>query len=538
MRTNPRVLRLHDARSFKQVFLTAALGALTFAAATDNGLTATPAEAIWPTKGWQMSIPEEQGMDSKDLMGLIDYGSRHSLDSLLITRHGKIVTEAYYAPYTEGIPHAVYSVTKAVVSTLTAIAWKEGLLDTPNHRVLDFFDSHNVANLDDRKAAVTVQNLLDMTSGFDWTEGLQDDASSRTAMEGNSNWVKFVLDRPMPNAPGEVFYYNSGNPHVLSGILTKLTGTSALNYAKTKLFAPLGIKEVYWRQDPQGNSCGGYGLYLQPRDMAKIGYLYLRNGVWEDKQLVPSTWIDQIKDAKVDMRVGWEPGLRYSNLFWALPDKHVYMAVGFHGQVIMVFPDLDVVTVTTGHGNYSFSEFASRVAGAVKSNTELPRDPAAAALLAGKLVEIGTEKPREIGPASRLAGTISGKVYQFPPNELGVRSLALVLSDGQPRYDLETYPASTTASSLRFTGPIGLDGRYRRGELLYYGLNDRLDGSPRVNAIRGTWQGENTFLIERLGLGQGEPPEQWTLTFFGGKVNLLAKFPERGEVFIEGQTGG
>jgi CubicO group peptidase (beta-lactamase class C family) len=347
MKLNAEELRLHDARSYKSGFLAVALGAFTFAAANCNGLTAaqTTAEPIWPTNGWQTSTPEEQGMDSRQLVALIDFGIKHSLDSLLIVRHGKIVAEAYYAPYTAAIPHAVNSVTKAVISTLTAIAWKEGLLDTPDHKVLDFFDAHNIANLSDRKAAVTVQNLLDMTSGFDWTEGLTGFASP-LAMEQSSDWVKFVLDRPIPNAPGEVFYYDSGNPHVLSAILTKLTGTTALDYARTKLFGPLGIEDVYWCHDPQGNSCGGYGLYLRPRDMAKIGYLYLRDGVWEGKQLLPPAWIDKIKHATVNMHAPWEPRLRYSNLFWALPDQHVYMAVGHHGQVIMIFPELDIVPAT------------------------------------------------------------------------------------------------------------------------------------------------------------------------------------------------
>jgi len=358
MKLNAEQLRLLDARSYKSGFLAATLGALTFAAANFYGLAATQptTESIWPTNGWQTSIPEEQGMDSRQLVALLDFGTKHSLDSLLIVRHGKLVTEAYYAPYTAAIPHAVNSVTKAVISTLTAIAWKEGLLDAPDHKVLDFFDAHNIANLSDRKAAVTVQNLLDMTSGFDWTDGLTG-FTSPLAMEQSFDWVKFVLDRPMANAPGEVFYYDSGNPHVLSAILTKLTGTTALDYAKAKVFGPLGIEEVYWRQDPQGNSCGGYGLYLKPRDMAKIGYLYLRDGIWEGKQLLPPAWIDKIMHATLDMHAPWEPGLRYANLFWALPDKHVYLAVGFHRQVIMIFPDLDIVAVTTGRGNYSFSEF-------------------------------------------------------------------------------------------------------------------------------------------------------------------------------------
>jgi CubicO group peptidase (beta-lactamase class C family) len=538
MKRNAVQLGLHDARSSKSGFLAATLGALTFAAVNCNGLPAsqTTTEPIWPTNGWQSSTPEEQGMDSRQLAELIDFGTKHSLDSLLIARHGKIVAEAYYAPYTAAIPHAVNSVTKAVISTLTAIAWKEGVLDTPDHKMLDFFDTHNI-DLSDRKAAVTVQNLLDMTSGFYWSEGLTG-FTSPLEMEQSPDWVKFVLDRPMSNAPGEVFYYDSGNPHLLSAILTKLTGKTALDYAKVKLFGPLGIEDVYWRHDPQGITSGGYGLYLRPRDMAKIGYLYLRDGVWEGKQLLPPAWIDKIKHATLDMHASWEPGLRYSNLFWALPDKHIYMAVGHHRQVIMIFPDLDVVAVTTARGNYSFSEFASLVTGTVKSDTALASNPAGAELLANKSLEVSTEKPSEVGPTSKLSATISGRVYKFLPNRLGFKSLSLFLSDGRPHYDIETYSQQDTESGLRFTGPIGLDGRYRTGELIYHDFSDRLEGMPQVNATKGTWQDENTFLLERLHLGQGEPAERWTLTFVGEKLSLLAQFPEGPEILIEGQAGG
>jgi CubicO group peptidase (beta-lactamase class C family) len=538
MNISAEELRLRDARSYKSGFLAATLGAFTFVAVNCNGLTAAQdtTKPIWPTNGWQTSTPEEQGMDSRRLAELIDFGAKHSVDSLLITRHGKIVTEAYYAPYTAGIPHAVNSVTKAVVSTLTAIAWKDGLLDSPDHRVLDFFDPHNLANLDGRKAAITVQNLLNMTSGFDWTERTGYPFSV-VGMERSPNWVKYVLDRQMPNAPGDVFNYNSGNPHVLSAILTKLTGTTALDFAKAKLFGPLGINDVYWRQDPQGNSCGGYGLYLEPRDMAKIGYLYLRDGVWEGKQLIPPAWIEQIEHATVDMHTSWEPSLHYSNFFWTLPDRHIYMAVGFHRQVVMVFPDLDVVAVTTGRGGYSFSEFADLVTAAVGSEAELASNPAGAKLLANKLLEVSTEKRTEISSASSKSAAISGKVYQFPPNGLRIKSLSLSLTDAWPHYDLETYP-SDTAASLKFTGPIGFDGHYQKGELVYHGFSDRLEGSPRVTAAKGTWQGENTLLIERLELGQGEPAERWTLMFFGETLTLLAQFPGDKEFLIEGQAGG
>ena len=182
MNINAQPLRLHDARSNKSGFLAATLGAFTFAAATCSGVTPTQDKtgSIWPTSGWQTSTPEEQGMDSKELAKLVDFGAEHflsstgatpssQLDSLLIIRHGKIVAEAYYAPYAAGILHQVNSVTKAITSTLIGIACKEGLLDTPNHKVLDFFDRHDIGNLDDKKEAITIQNLLDMTSGTGWS---------------------------------------------------------------------------------------------------------------------------------------------------------------------------------------------------------------------------------------------------------------------------------------------------------------------------------------------------------------------------------
>jgi CubicO group peptidase (beta-lactamase class C family) len=261
----------NNSQSFRLAFLAAALGAVMLGASICSG--AAPAqgatEPIWPTKEWQTSSPEEQGMDSKELANLVDYGASHSLtlpgitpstlfDSLLVVRHGKIVAEAYYAPYTAGIPHHIYSVTKAVISTLTAIAFKDGLLDSPNHGVLDFFDRRGIENLDDRKEAITVQNLLDMTSGIEWTQPLDESSfESAIEMERSPDWVRFILDRPMSSVPGDTFNYSNGNTHLLSAIITKLTGMSALEYAKGKLFGPLGINDVYWQYDPQGISEGG-----------------------------------------------------------------------------------------------------------------------------------------------------------------------------------------------------------------------------------------------------------------------------------------
>ena len=516
--------------------LTAALGALLFGASIcGEALQAQSAtEPIWPTKEWQTSSPEEQGMDSKELVKLVGFGTTGSLDSLLVVRHGKIVVEAYYAPYDAGIPHQVFSATKSVVSTLTAIASKDGLLDSPSHRILDFFDRRSIANVDDRKEAITVQNLLYMTSGIEWKQPLGGWPETMFEMERSPNWVKFVLDRPMANAPGQVFSYSNGNAHVLSAIITKLTGMSALEYAKAKLFGPLGINDLFWQQDPQGISYGGNGLYLQPHDMAKLGYLYLHNGAWERQQLLPSDWIQKVTQVTINPHMPGEPERRYSNFFWVIPDRHVYAPSGYHDQHIMVFPELDIVAVTTGRDNHPLREFADLIIGSVKSDTALHSDTASANLLANKILDVSKEKPTGVGARPGMADNISGKVYRFARNELNVKSLSVMLTDPQPRYKVEVYAGDATRSAPGFTGPIGLDGLYRKGERTEEGLDS--SGFPRVNAVKGTWQNDHTFVIAWLVLGEGFPADQWTLTFAGETLNVHVKLGAGGEISTESET--
>jgi CubicO group peptidase (beta-lactamase class C family) len=358
-------------------------------------------ETNWPTKEWQTSTPEEQGMSSAALAKLLDFGTALSFDSLLIARRGKIVLDAYYGRRGADLPHVMNSATKAVIGTLAAIAYKDGLLDSLDHPALDFFGDRSVAldllggrsiaDFEDKRTAkaITVQSLLDMTSGIDWRER-DGRADTFSDMERSPDWIRFILDRPMSATPGDTFNYNSGNSHLVSAIITRLTGMSARDYAKARLFGPLGINASYWRHDPQGITTGGNGLSMVPRDMAKIGYLYLRNGEWEDKRLLPSAWIDKVSHATVNMNLSAEPHMRYSNFFWALPDKHVYMAVGYHCQLIMVFPDLDIVAVTTARDFCPFSKLADAISDAVRSEGALPSDPAGADLLADKIREISS----------------------------------------------------------------------------------------------------------------------------------------------------
>jgi len=454
-------------------------------------------------------------MDSSALAKLVAYGGSHSFDSLLVVRHGKIVTEAYYAPYTADIPHNIFSSTKAVTGTVLGITYKDGLLDRLDHPVLDFFADRRIAHVDERKKDITVQNLLDMTSGLDWDQGFEGGKQqSMYDLYRSSNWIQFILDRPMAHRPGEVFNYNNGNVDLLSAVITRLTGKLAEDYAREKLFTPLGIVNWHWDRDPQGLTKTEGILYLLPRDMAKIGYLYLHHGEWDGQRLLPPGWADVLEHPLVNMGASHDPNQSYSNLFWVFPNKRVYMANGKNGQLIVVFPDQDVVAVTTARKQLQLETFIDAMSAAVKSDTTLPPNHDAAAQLANAIKNAAIEKPTSVGPTPEIASEISGKTYKFPDNALGLKSFTLDLIGPHPQFEVEISLGSPAGALVRYSQPIGLDGLYRKGEPK---LSD--PGVGHIIAAKGAWFDDHTFVIDAPILGFGEQ-QRFILSFGGKKLNL------------------
>ena len=468
-------------------------------------------ETPWPTKLWQVSTPEEQGMDSARLARLIEAVGTYKQDSLMIIRHGRIVAEAYYAPYVAGISHDLRSVTKSVVGTLTAIQLQKGSLDSVDHPVVDLFSDKQIQNVDDRKKAITVQSLLDMTSGIEWVEKAYTPDETIMRMYQSPDRTAFVLNQPMAGAPGTNFNYNGGNPYLLSALINKKSGQNALDFARKELFEPLGIKSAKWGAvDAQGVTDGEAGLFLSPHDMARIGYLYLHNGMWDGKQIIPSSWVDGAKAGGVTATFGFH----YANLWWSHPEKGAYMARGRHSQLILVLPKLDVVAVMTGVLRdtefYSASGLIDDISSAVKSDTALPAaDPIAKALLTAAIRQAATEKPSAVGGTPELAKAVSGKTYQFSDNALRVKSFTLNFLDSDSSWVITTYTGKADRPTDRFTGLVGLDGIFRKSPPALYG----------INAARGRWINENTFAMERRILGRGEI-QTWALTFDGDKVTV------------------
>lgn len=346
---------------------------------------AVPASAenvTWPTTAWPTSTPEAQGIDSGTLAdALVQIRARHiPIHSLLIERHGTIVLDSYFYPFTDNESHNVYSVTKSVTSMLVGIAMAEHRLADLNAPVMTLLPVQTTG--DPRKEHITLANLLSMTSGLDCRS--DGGGTLLQQMIHSPHLAAFMLNRPTDAEPGTVFDYCGGNSEVVSAVLTRTTGSSAFNFARQELFAPLGITRAAWSTDGDGVSHGWGDLRLQPRDMAKLGYLWLHNGRWENKQVVPADYLAQALTSHVDV----QPGVQYGYGMWLYPGHSPvdFEANGTGGQRITVIPSLDLVEVMTGAG-LDANQVAQLIARAPKSAVPLAPNPAAQARLAARVAE-------------------------------------------------------------------------------------------------------------------------------------------------------
>ncbi|MCR8659845.1 serine hydrolase domain-containing protein [Paenibacillus endoradicis] len=249
----------------------------------------------------------------------------------------------------------INSCTKSILSALICIGMDQQLIPSPDTHITQFFPQLQ-QDLDKRKRLITLEHLLTLTAGFNWTEfgGI----NSFPKMTRSSDWITYVLEQPTSDEPGTVMVYNSGVSQLLAAILVQSTGTSITQYADLHLFGPLGIEHYEWKSDPQGIHTGGYGLQLSAIDMLKFGLLYLHKGVWNNKVLIAEEMVQH--STKPDIAVvppergfyGWHwwcDSVSVTNMIGdsITSDLHYYYARGFGGQFIIIVPTLDTVIVLT-----------------------------------------------------------------------------------------------------------------------------------------------------------------------------------------------
>jgi CubicO group peptidase (beta-lactamase class C family) len=261
-------------------------------------------------------------------------------------------------PFYQGSPlHTLQSVTKSVTSAVVGVALLRKDLPNLDVPVMDFLGERVT---DPRKKAIKLEHVLTMTVGNDWDESSHpyfDAANPASAMEKSDDWLKFVIDRPMLHDPGTVFSYSSGSSLLLSAVLQKATGMAVEQYAARYLFEPLGIKECHWARVPRGYSDTEGGLYLAPHDLAKIGLLYLRDGVWEGHRILPEGWVAASlspRVAKTGRRVSGRAqagSWAYGYQWWLRPvqsngrTSYVPIGRGFGGQILILLPEDELIGV-------------------------------------------------------------------------------------------------------------------------------------------------------------------------------------------------
>ena len=515
------------------LFTISVVGLLSFQACatpTQSQIPTAQQPAYWPGDEWRTSTPEEQGIDSAMILAMLQEIQQKALrfHSFMVIRHGYLVTEVYFPPYSQEIKHPLYSITKSVTSAMTGVAIQEGHIESIQEHVLDFFPEIAQETKDKHLKELTIEHLLTMSAGFN-TNSLPDlsnpDANCDAVQyilthsnmlckpDANFDAVEYILTHSnILRKPGETFFYDSGMPHVLSAILQETSGLTLEDYTKKKLFDPLGIKDFRWQSDPQGITMGHSGLSLRPRDMAKLGYLYLYNGQWNGKQIVPAEWIQESTTGHMEtkglMNAAEDDGYGY---YWWVDSFGGYSAHGLGGQYVFVLPRLDMIVVFTG--SFSDPDFPTPhrllktyLLPAAQSTQAVAANPQVFDQLKAEITDIqNPEKP--VAALPEIARQISGREIRITGDATaGWLEKIRFTFPGGDTYMLELVGPENT---LMLTG--GLNNVFQ--------LNMLGPEGKTIFPLRGYWQDDHTFIEEQnFDLTFDHQFSTVTYTFEGTKV--------------------
>ena len=313
----------------------------------------------WPTQQWRTADSAALGMDSEKFAELetMIKAKYCNINGIVVVHKGHIAFERYYNGYGPNDTHHVASVTKSIISALIGIAIDAGYIRSVNEKVMDFFPEYAASAVNTQKGAVTIRHLLTMTAPFpfSWKPGDRRGQEPLDRLRRQRDWIKYTLDLLGQKGQLGQFQYYTAGAHLLSAVITHVTGKCAREFANEFLFRPIGMKEIPehdmksfgledvfgknmkgWIKDPGGNSAGGWGLTLTPRDMARFGFLYLNYGVWENHQIISKAWIGESTAMNSN---------KYGYLWWLREDSGIfsYSALGDGGNMICCIPEKDLV---------------------------------------------------------------------------------------------------------------------------------------------------------------------------------------------------
>ncbi|MCP4317371.1 MAG: serine hydrolase [Hyphomicrobiales bacterium] len=472
----------------------------------------------WPTEGWRISTPEAQGMDSEALLEMIDFCTAQSaanpefyLDSVTVIRNGHIVAEFYPNPnYSPDKLHVIHSATKSIVSALVGIAIEQGLIESVDAKVVDFFPERTFDNMNESKRSMTIRDLLTMQTGMHSRDSYLYAHEGLLALQQSRDWLQYALGLPMAAKPGERFDYSNVSTFLLGAILAKATGTGVLTFAREALFKPLGISDIRWEWTEGGLPIAWARMWLKPDDLAKIGLLYLQQGRWDDQQVIPAAWIRESltpwafpknavdilnsdmsrnRDASTQNWVAqrfvrpFADGYGYQ---WWLDHAGNYTALGTNGQYLAVSPANNLIFVVTSKSS-GISQFKPAtlfydyVLPAIEADTPLPDNARASNTLAAYATA-----PEHKSTATQvpylppIAMEVAGITYRMERNPYKTDNVRFMFDAAKPYAELSYTARESWAPSYR----IGLDGVPRTT-----GINDG------IFVASGEWTTPDTFSV-------------------------------------------
>jgi CubicO group peptidase (beta-lactamase class C family) len=456
-------------------------------------------------QGLPRSTPEEQGVSSSAILGFVE-GAEQKIDalhSIMIVRHGHVVAEGWWAPYAADEQHEMYSLSKSFTSTAVGLAIADGKLSLDD-TVLKFFPDEAPAVPTKNLKSMRVRDLLRMATGQN-AEDIKD-----FPFEGKADLVRDFLELPVPDLPGTHFVYNTAATFMLSEIVQRVTGQTVLNYLRPRLFDPLGIVDPKWDATVHGVPFGGKGLHIRTEDIARFGQLYLQNGEWQGKQLVPAQWVKAATSLQIangsDPASDWNQGYCYQ--FWRC--RHgFFRGDGAFGQFCVVMPEFDtVVAITSGTGDLQgvLDLVWDKILPGLGAST-LPADPEADRKLSKKLA--GLSLRLQAGqPSSPMAARISGRVYMFPTNSEHVETISL--NAGGQGAPVITFRLGGQEQKLECGQASWAKGSFTKPS-----------GGKVAMAVSGAWSSEDTYSV-RVVRYQTPYSTDYDLRFAGNQLILEA----------------
>lgn len=324
----------------------------------DNG-TQFPAQGIyeglyWPTADWRRCAPEEVGLDSKKLMQAYEYAKQPALESsaILIIRNGYIVGEAYMNGADINSILEGYSFVKSFTSAVTGIAIDQGYIRSVENYVYEYLPHWTLPGTDPKKKRIKIKHLLSMTSGLEWQSDSLVVADYEMIAFGD--YLAYVLLKDAIHEPGTHWEYTNGQAILMSGVLETALNMTVEAFSYQVLQDKIGIPHLSWSSDMVGHTNTAWGMRARVRDYAKLGYLYLRKGQWDEQKIISESWIEESTRAVSD-------SVNFYAYYWWLPSAfstyseyeipaYTFLAVGAQGQYMIIVPDKDMVVLRMGQG--------------------------------------------------------------------------------------------------------------------------------------------------------------------------------------------